>query len=108
VNAGGGRKSVFEFDKVQGGGGLHWLGSACPGVYTAACGCNAALQVLGAQAMEEEVFACVQPLLVSVLDGRNVCIFAYGQTGRCAAARATHRVMHTACCVCDAHCMLCV
>ena len=39
--------------------------------------------MLGAQAKEEDVFACVQPLLVSVLDGRNVCIFAYGQTGRC-------------------------
>jgi hypothetical protein len=42
------------------------------------------VQVLGARAAEEDVFACVLPLLVSVLDGRNVCIFAYGQTGRCA------------------------
>jgi hypothetical protein len=30
---------------------------------------------------QEEVFAAVQPLCVSVLDGFNVCIFAYGQTG---------------------------
>ena len=47
--------------------------------------CLMLLQVLGAQAREEDVFKCMQPLLVSVLDGRNVCIFAYGQTGRCAA-----------------------
>ena len=39
-------------------------------------------QVLGAQSQEQHVFKCVQPLLVSVLDERNVCIFAYGQTGR--------------------------
>lgn len=30
---------------------------------------------------QEEVFVAVQPLCVSVLDGFNVCIFAYGQTG---------------------------
>jgi hypothetical protein len=43
-------------------------------------------QVLGALSREEDVFKCVQPLLVSVLDGRSVCVMAYGQTGRCAAA----------------------
>ena len=29
----------------------------------------------------EEVFSDTQPLIRSVLDGYNVCIFAYGQTG---------------------------
>lgn len=38
--------------------------------------------MLGARASEGEVFLCLQPLMVSVLDGRHVCIFAYGQTGR--------------------------
>lgn len=28
-----------------------------------------------------DVFADTSPLVVSVLDGYNVCIFAYGQTG---------------------------
>ena len=30
---------------------------------------------------QEQVFEAVQPLIVSVLDGYNGCIFAYGQTG---------------------------
>lgn len=29
----------------------------------------------------EDVFADTAPVVVSVLDGYNVCIFAYGQTG---------------------------
>ena len=29
----------------------------------------------------EKVFSDMQPLIRSVLDGYNVCIFAYGQTG---------------------------
>ena len=28
-----------------------------------------------------QVFESVQPVCISVLDGYNVCIFAYGQTG---------------------------
>ena len=69
---------MFEFDKVAAAARERtW-----PAVTFGA-------QVLGARAREEEVFACLQPLMVSVLDGRHVCIFAYGQTGRCAAA---HRV----------------
>lgn len=31
--------------------------------------------------MSGEVFANTAPVVVSVLDGYNVCIFAYGQTG---------------------------
>lgn len=31
--------------------------------------------------MAVDIFADASPLVVSVLDGYNVCIFAYGQTG---------------------------
>ena len=30
---------------------------------------------------QEAVFADVEPVVTSVMDGYNVCIFAYGQTG---------------------------
>lgn len=30
----------------------------------------------------DAVFAATEPLIVSVMDGYNVCVFAYGQTGR--------------------------
>ncbi|CAM9840016.1 unnamed protein product, partial [Ectocarpus fasciculatus] len=38
-------------------------------------------QVFGLEARQETVYAEVSPLVVSVLDGYNACIFAYGQTG---------------------------
>ena len=38
-------------------------------------------QVYGPSAQQEEVFADTEPLMTSVLDGYNVCIFAYGQSG---------------------------
>ncbi|CBJ25844.1 conserved unknown protein [Ectocarpus siliculosus] len=38
-------------------------------------------QVFGLEARQEMVYAEVSPLVISVLDGYNACIFAYGQTG---------------------------
>ncbi|CAN0890485.1 Kinesin-like protein KIN-14L [Linum grandiflorum] len=38
-------------------------------------------QVFGPTATQENVFDYVQPLIRSVMDGHNACIFAYGQTG---------------------------
>ncbi|XP_071785181.1 kinesin-like protein KIFC3 isoform X1 [Asterias amurensis] len=38
-------------------------------------------KVFQAQSTQEEVFKEVEPLVVSSIDGYNVCIFAYGQTG---------------------------
>jgi len=37
--------------------------------------------VYGPQSSQEDVFRDTEPLMVSVLDGFNVCIFAYGQSG---------------------------
>ncbi|GAB2211558.1 hypothetical protein Drorol1_Dr00024876 [Drosera rotundifolia] len=37
--------------------------------------------VFSPQATQEAVFAQTSPVITSVLDGYNVCIFAYGQTG---------------------------
>lgn len=39
-------------------------------------------RVFAQNSSQEEVFSSVQPLCVSVLDGYNICIFAYGQTGK--------------------------
>lgn len=36
-------------------------------------------KVFGLEARQETVYAEVSPLVVSVLDGYNACIFAYGQ-----------------------------
>ncbi|KAG9457580.1 hypothetical protein H6P81_002088 [Aristolochia fimbriata] len=38
-------------------------------------------KVFPQETTQEDVFLEVQPILRSVLDGHNVCIFAYGQTG---------------------------
>lgn len=38
-------------------------------------------RVWKADANQAEVFADVEPMVVSVLDGYNACILAYGQTG---------------------------
>ena len=39
-------------------------------------------RVFAPTSQQGEVFEMVQPLCVSVLDGYNICIFAYGQTGK--------------------------
>ncbi|KAF7136213.1 hypothetical protein RHSIM_Rhsim08G0134600 [Rhododendron simsii] len=38
-------------------------------------------KVYGPEAAQAEVYSDIQPLIRSVLDGYNACIFAYGQTG---------------------------
>ena len=38
-------------------------------------------RVFGPESTQEQVFGDVAQLVTSVLDGYNVCIFAYGQTG---------------------------
>mmetsp|Transcript_12877 Transcript_12877/g.36204 ORF Transcript_12877/g.36204 Transcript_12877/m.36204 type:complete len:790 (+) Transcript_12877:511-2880(+) len=37
--------------------------------------------VLGPEATQEDVYTHVKPLVQSVLDGYNICVLAYGQTG---------------------------
>jgi kinesin family protein C2/C3 len=48
--------------------------------------------VFAPESSQEEVFAEVAPLVRSVLDGYNVCVFAYGQTG----AGKTHTMQGSA------------
>lgn len=40
------------------------------------------VQVFGMEATQENVYGEVAPLVVSVMDGYNACIFAYGQVRR--------------------------
>ncbi len=49
-------------------------------------------KVFGPSATQEDVFADVQPFVISCVDGYNVCVFAYGQTG----AGKTFTMMGTA------------
>lgn len=39
---------------------------------------------------QEAVFSDVEPVVTSVMDGYNVCIFAYGQTGDCLLCSSKH------------------
>ena len=45
-------------------------------------------QVFACDSTQEKVYAEIADLVVSVLDGYNVCIFAYGQTGLVSASFA--------------------
>lgn len=51
--------------------------------------CTCAMQafefdrVFGPESTQEQIFTDVAQLVTSALDGYNVCIFAYGQTGAC-------------------------
>lgn len=40
-------------------------------------------QVFPPNSEQQDIFELVSPLVQSALDGYNVCIFAYGQTGKC-------------------------
>ena len=44
-------------------------------------------QVFACDSTQEKVYSEIADLVVSVLDGYNVCIFAYGQTGLVSASR---------------------
>ena len=54
-------------------------------------------QVFACDSTQEKVYAEIADLVVSVLDGYNVCIFAYGQTGLVSAScfRLPIRHRHT-------------
>lgn len=39
-------------------------------------------QVFAPLTDQNDIFECVSPLVQSALDGYNICIFAYGQTGK--------------------------
>lgn len=47
--------------------------------------------VYEADSSQENVFADVEPVVTSVMDGYNVCIFAYGQTGVCKTCLEGHK-----------------
>lgn len=73
----GGSKKEFEFDKVftqeeSQGQFLQLLGSRWSDVFG---------YLIEVYALAENIFLEVEPILRSALDGRNVCILAYGQTG---------------------------
>ena len=42
--------------------------------------------VYGEGTLQQAVYEDTAPVVTSVLDGYNVCIFAYGQTGACMAS----------------------
>jgi len=46
-------------------------------------------RVFGAKSTQKQVFSEVEPMVTSVVDGYNACIFAYGQTG----SGKTHTMM---------------
>lgn len=46
--------------------------------------------VYGEGTLQQAVYEDTAPVVTSVLDGYNVCIFAYGQTGACMALCVVH------------------
>lgn len=83
VKSGGTRKE-FEMDKVfpqEVSQGECKIKSSASHVslFISHSNCNKKLFYLGNTL--EDVFVEVEPILRSALDGHNVCVFAYGQTG---------------------------
>lgn len=81
----GNSKKTFKFDRVytpkddQGDSSISFLscfGSAESPFYLETCD-----EIIYLFLLTVDVFADAFPMVISVLDGYNVCIFAYGQTG---------------------------